>query len=297
MKLTTSYPEPTSIFGFEEESPFNFEETQNKSLADLIPEIDALCGAVQYPSFECFEQNLFEGNAEDRATDNSKERNYDQNIEDTASLTTSMKHSEGVYIKDGCCESKEIKENFQAIQNLIDIDRKSKTLELKDYMEEIKSEKAEMYEENTDGVELQNSEKKDINQIKLRAISNKDVRKNRTGFNKVDGVKLERWGREEDRQTFSYWLICKMKSKLALLGFLTSIISKHTNISIWSLSLSTFIFLNYLCNCTNQNTLVDIALNLFTILAWLNHKWDLVLNLISNWKLELIRKFIKSKTS
>ena len=61
-----------------------------------------------------------------------------------------------------------------------------------------------MNEENQDREEPQNIEIKDIIQMKLRTISNKKVRKNRTGFNKVDGVKLERWGREEDRQTFSY---------------------------------------------------------------------------------------------
>ena len=65
MKFATSYLKSASTFGFEDaESPFNFEEMQNKSLANLIPEIDALFGTVHYPSFECFEQNLFGGNTD-----------------------------------------------------------------------------------------------------------------------------------------------------------------------------------------------------------------------------------------
>ena len=46
-------------FTFAEEKPlFNFEANENKSLAELIPEIDALYGVVQYPLLECFEDTL-----------------------------------------------------------------------------------------------------------------------------------------------------------------------------------------------------------------------------------------------
>ena len=82
MKFTSSYLQPTSTLRFEEEeSPFNFEETQNKSLANLIPEIDALYGAVHYPSFECFEQNLFGGNADIKHESKMEGKQSDANAE------------------------------------------------------------------------------------------------------------------------------------------------------------------------------------------------------------------------
>ena len=55
MKLTSSYSKSMDAFTFVDEEPlFNFEATENMSLADLIPEIDALYGVIQYPSFDCF---------------------------------------------------------------------------------------------------------------------------------------------------------------------------------------------------------------------------------------------------
>ena len=60
MKLTASYFKSIESFTFAEEKPlFNFEANENKTLAELIPEIDALYGVVQYTLLECFEETLF----------------------------------------------------------------------------------------------------------------------------------------------------------------------------------------------------------------------------------------------
>ena len=57
MKLTSSYSKSMDAFTFVDEKPlFNFEVTENMTLADLIPEIDALYGVIQYPSFDCFKE-------------------------------------------------------------------------------------------------------------------------------------------------------------------------------------------------------------------------------------------------
>ena len=57
MKLTSSYSKSMDAFTFVDEEPlFNFEATENMTLADLIPEIDGLYGVIQYPSFDCFKE-------------------------------------------------------------------------------------------------------------------------------------------------------------------------------------------------------------------------------------------------
>ena len=60
MKLTSSCFKSKEAFTFvEEKLSFNFEATENKTLVEIISEIDALYGAVQYPSFDFIGENLF----------------------------------------------------------------------------------------------------------------------------------------------------------------------------------------------------------------------------------------------
>ena len=57
--MTSSYFKSIETFTFIDEKPlFNFEATENKTLVELISEIDALYGVVQYPSFDYFGENL-----------------------------------------------------------------------------------------------------------------------------------------------------------------------------------------------------------------------------------------------
>ena len=58
--MTSSYFKSIEAFTFvEEKSSFNFEATENKTLVELISEIDAINGVIQYPSFDFIEENLF----------------------------------------------------------------------------------------------------------------------------------------------------------------------------------------------------------------------------------------------
>ena len=206
MKFTTSYLISASTFGFEEEeSPFNFEEMQNKSLADLIPEIDALYGAVHYPSFECFEQNLFEGNTDIKHENKMEGNQSDLNVNSKAADQSSMHISASIIpqIAHSHAQSPEVdkvsitsfkKDDHQGIKNEFE-HRQQNTRNKPNESKEIRSKK------NIKGSNLLNSKNAEEMQLKTRR---NETRKYRARVHRQHGVKLKRWGREEDRKVFSY---------------------------------------------------------------------------------------------
>ena len=206
MKFTSSYLQSTNIFEFEDaESPFNFEETQSKSLADLIPEIDALCGAVQYPSFECFEQILCEVNVDIKLENEMEGIQSDSNIEKEASNQSLTQPSAGIISQVAHSEAQSSNVDKVFIKSL----KKDNNHNIKDKFEHQlqnvrgkpnKSNKRRS-KRNLKGSSKLNS----INPEEMQLITRKnETRKYRVRVQRQHGVKLKRWGREKDRKVFSY---------------------------------------------------------------------------------------------
>ena len=205
MKFTTSSREPKNIFGFEDaETPFNFEVTENKSLADLIPEIDALYGAVQYPSFECFEQNPFEGNVDIYQLNEMEGNQSDLNVDKEDANQSLMQTCLGIIpqIIHSEAQSPEVDKVF--IKSL----KKDNSQDMRDEFEhQLQNENENSNKSN------ERRSKKDLKGSNQLNSINEEVklktRKNKTRINKVivhrqHGVKLKRWGRGEDKKVFSY---------------------------------------------------------------------------------------------
>ena len=207
MKFTSSYLQSTSTLRFEEEeSQFNFEETQNKTLADLIPEIDALYGAVWNYSFEYFGKNLFGGKADIKNENELEGKQSDLNIEKDASSQSSTQPSTGIISQVAHSEAQSPKVDKTFITSL-----------KKDDHQDIRDE-SEYQQQNVRDKPNKSNERRSIKDLKgsnqlgsiysekmkLKIIK-RETRKYRARVHRQRGIKLKRWGREEDKKVFSYF--------------------------------------------------------------------------------------------
>ena len=206
MKFTSSYLQLTSSLGFEDaESPFNFEETQNKTLADLIPEIDALYGAVHYPSFECFEQNLFEGNTDIKHKNKIEGNQSDLNIEKEASNQPSTQSSAGIISQIVHPEALSPKVDKVFITSLKKDNSKGIENEFEHQLQNVRDNPNKSNERRSKRNLKGSSKLSSINPEEMQLKTRKnETRKYRARVHRQHGVKLKRWGRGEDRKVFSY---------------------------------------------------------------------------------------------